>query len=80
MSKTDKVLETIKDDPITINQIATQTQLPQSLVSSILASLLRQKRIQREKIERTSGTGPKMQWAYKLLTQTAENVVDSVSG
>jgi len=79
MSKTDKILGTIGNDPITINKISEITEFPQSVVSGILSALLRRKIIQREKIERISGTGPKMQWAYKIVDQNAEIVVDSVA-
>lgn len=80
MSKTDKILETINDQPITISKIAEVTELPQSLVSGILAALLRRKIIEREKIERSSGTGPKMQWAYKKSSQPEKIVVESAVG
>lgn len=79
MSKTDKILQTMGEEPITLNKISQLTEMQQSVISGILISLLRQKRIQREKIERISGAGPKLQWAYKLVAQNAENVVDSVS-
>lgn len=77
MSKTDKILEVINDQPITISKIAEATELPQSLVSGILAALLRRNIIEREKVERISGTGPKMQWAYKKSSQTEKVVVES---
>lgn len=80
MSKTDKILETISDELITMNKIAEKTELPQYTISGILAALIRRGIIQREKVERISGTGPKMQWAYKLSPQTEKIVVESAVG
>lgn len=75
MKYTDKIYEIISNstDPVTLKQIQTQLELSPGMVSGSLISLLKSGKINREKIERTSGTGPKMQWSYKVV-DTAEKI------
>lgn len=79
VKNTDKILEIITNasEPITLKQIQDQTELKPGIVSGTLAHLCKAGVICREKVEKTSGNGPKMQWAYKIVAQTQQTDVDS---
>lgn len=71
MRTTDRIYEIVASatEPMTLKQIQDQIDLTPGILSGSLASLVKSKRLTRERVERTNGTGPKMQWAYKLLAQ-----------
>ena len=75
MKHTDRILEIISNsaDPVTLKQIQEQLELNPGTVSGSLVFLCKCGKVCREKIESASGTGPKMQWAYKLV-DTVEKI------
>lgn len=79
VKNTDKILELITNatEPITLKQIQDQTELKPGIVSGTLVHLCKTGVICREKIEKSGGNGPKLQWAYKLVAQTQQTDVDS---
>lgn len=79
VKNTDKILEIITNatEPITLKQIQDQTELKPGIVSGTLVHLCKSGVIVREKVEKTSGNGPKLQWAYKIVAQNQQTVVDS---
>ena len=81
MKTTDKILEIISSasDMVTLKQIQDATEIKPGIVSGSLVHLCKSGKISREKVERVSGTGPKMQWAYKKVAQTQENSLQSPS-
>jgi hypothetical protein len=76
VKNTDKILEIIAaaNDFITLKQIQDATEIKPGIVSGSLVHLCKSGKIFREKVERVSGNGPKMQWAYKTLEKTEEKV------
>jgi predicted transcriptional regulator len=64
-------------EPVTLKQLQDQLELKPGIVSGSLASLCRAGRLSREKIEKTNGNGPKLQWAYKTVAISQENNVES---
>jgi predicted transcriptional regulator len=64
-------------EPVTLKQLQDQLELKPGIVSGSLASLCRVGRLSREKVEKTNGNGPKLQWAYKTVAITQENNVES---
>jgi predicted transcriptional regulator len=64
-------------EPVTLKQLQDQLDLKPGIVSGSLASLCRAGRLSREKIEKTNGNGPKLQWAYKTVAITQQNNVES---
>lgn len=69
MKHTTRILEIISKstDPVTLKQIQSQLELNPGIVSGSLVHLCKSSKITREKMERSSGTGPKQQWCYKLV-------------
>lgn len=74
VKNTDKILEIITNakEPVTLKQIQDQTELKPGIVSGTLVHLCKAGLVTREKIEKTGGNGPKLQWAYKLAEKQAE--------
>ena len=64
-------------EPVTLKQLQDQLELKPGIVSGSLASLCRAGRLSREKVEKTNGNGPKLQWAYKTVAISQENNVES---
>lgn len=69
MKNTDKIFDFINsaDDLVTMKQLQDALEMKPGILSGSLASLCKSGRLVREKIERTNGNGPKMQWAYKVV-------------
>ena len=69
MKTTDRILEviTVSSEPVTLKQIQAQLELSPGILSGSLVHLCKSNKITREKVERSSGTGPKQQWCYKLV-------------
>jgi len=69
LKTTDKVLEIIakSDEPVTLKFIQNLLGIKPGAVSGTLVFLFKTGKITREKIERSSGTGPKQQWCYKIV-------------
>jgi hypothetical protein len=69
LKTTDRILEVItaSPEPVTLKQIQVQLGLSPGILSGSLVHLCKSNRVAREKIERSSGTGPKQQWCYKLV-------------
>ena len=65
---TDRIFELVaaSTEPMTLKQLQDQLELSPGIVSGSLASLCKSGRLCREKMEKTNGTGPKMQWTYKI--------------
>lgn len=79
MKTTDRIFDIVSQsqEPVTLKQLQDQLEIKPGIVSGSLASLCRSGRLSREKIEKTNGNGPKMQWAYKTVAQTQQNQVES---
>jgi len=69
MTNVDKIMGFISNskEPVTVKQLHEALDIKQSLLSGTLVMLVKTKRLEREKIERINGNGPKMQWAYKVV-------------
>lgn len=69
MTNVDKIMGFISSskEPVTVKQLHEALDIKQSLLSGTLVMLVKTKRLEREKIERINGNGPKMQWAYKVV-------------
>lgn len=73
---TDRIIEFIsnQDHPVTINELHLKLDIKQSALAGFLVGLCKSGKLVREKIERaTTSTGPKLQWAYKVVAQTQQN-------
>lgn len=77
MRTTDRIYEMIagSTEPVTLKQLQDQLELKPGILSGSLASLVKSGRLMREKVERTNGNGPKMQWAYKILAEAEKIAV-----
>jgi hypothetical protein len=69
MKNTDKIFDFINsaNDLVTMKQLQDSLEMKPGILSGSLSSLCKSGRLIREKIERTNGNGPKMQWAYKVV-------------
>lgn len=74
MKNTDKIFDHINSasDLVTMKQLQDALEMKPGILSGSLASLCKSGRLVREKIERTNGNGPKMQWAYKVVATPSE--------
>lgn len=74
MKNTDKIFDFVNSatEPVTMKQLQDALEMKPGILSGSLASLCKSGRLVREKIERTNGNGPKMQWAYKVVAQATE--------
>jgi hypothetical protein len=57
-------------EPVTLKMLQDQLELKPGIVSGSLATLCRAGRLSREKVEKTNGNGPKLQWAYSCKKET----------
>jgi predicted ArsR family transcriptional regulator len=75
MKTTEKILEFIasQDRMVTLKEIQDALEIKASAVAGFLVALCKSGRLTREKIERTNGSGPKMQWAYKCVASSQQN-------
>jgi predicted transcriptional regulator len=75
MTTTNKIFEFIsnQDRMVTLKEIQDGLEIKASAVSGFLAALCKSGRLTRKKIKRTNGSGPKMQWAYKLVASSQQN-------
>ena len=66
MRTTERIYDMVANatEPVTLKQLQDQLELKPGIVSGSLASLCRAGRLSREKVEKTNGNGPKLQWAY----------------
>jgi predicted transcriptional regulator len=74
MKNTDKIFDFVNfaDEPVTMKQLQDALEMKPGILSGSLASLCKSGRLTREKVERTNGNGPKMQWAYKVVAETPQ--------
>ena len=74
MKNTDAIYEFIKNatEPVVMKQLQDALEMKPGILSGSLVSLVKSGRLVREKIERISGNGPKMQWAYKTVAETPQ--------
>ena len=79
MKTTDRIFELVSNstEAVTLKQLQDQLELKPGIVSGSLASLCRAGRLSREKVEKTNGNGPKLQWAYKTVAIPQQNHVES---
>ncbi len=57
-----------------IKELHDNLDIKQSALAGFLVGMCKSGRLVREKIERaTTSTGPKMQWAYKVVAQTQQS-------
>jgi DNA-binding HxlR family transcriptional regulator len=82
MKNTDKIFDFINSatDPVTMKQLQDGLDMKPGILSGSLASLCKSGRLTREKVERTNGNGPKMQWAYTVVAQDKEKHLESSVG
>lgn len=76
MTTVDKIMEFIaaSKEPVTVKQLHDALDIKQNLLSGTMVMLVKTGRLQREKIERINGNGPKMQWAYKVVANSPQGV------
>jgi len=74
MKNTDAIYDFIKNatEPVVMKQLQDALEMKPGILSGSLVSLIKSGRLVREKIERISGNGPKMQWAYKVVANTQQ--------
>ena len=74
MKTTDKIFEFVsqQDHPVTLKELHDALEIKASALAGFLVALCKSGRLSREKIERTSGNGPKMQWAYKVVAKSQQ--------
>lgn len=79
VKNTDKILEYLgtKEENVTLKELQDALEMKPGILSGTLVALLKSGRVSREKIEKTSGQGPKMQWAYKIVAQIPQTAVES---
>ena len=79
MRTTERIYDMVANatEPVTLKQLQDQLELKPGIVSGSLASLCRAGRLSREKVEKTNGNGPKLQWAYKTVAIQQQNHVES---
>jgi len=73
---TDRIYEWIAQQNrlVTIKELHDSLDIKQSALAGFLVGMCKSGRLAREKIERaTTSTGPKMQWAYKVVAQTQQS-------
>jgi predicted transcriptional regulator of viral defense system len=76
VTTTDKILEFIgkQDRAVTLKEINDSVEVKASSLAGFLVMLCKSGKLVREKIERpTTSTGPKLQWAYKLVAIPQQN-------
>lgn len=76
MKTTDRIYEWIAQQNrlVTIKELHDSLDIKQSALAGFLVGMCKSGRLVREKIERaTTSTGPKMQWAYKVVAQTQQS-------
>lgn len=80
MKTTDRIYDMISKstEPMTLKQLQDPLDIKPGVLSGSLASLVKSGRLVREKVERTNGNGPKMQWAY-TVANSQQNHVESTS-
>lgn len=80
MKTTDRIFDLVSTSTelMTLKQMQDQLELKPGIVSGSLASLVKSGRLTREKVERSNGNGPKMQWAYGVAKVQQPGVESSV--
>lgn len=75
MNTTTKIYDFIsqQDRPVTLREIQNALDIRVTSLPGFLTSLVKSGKLSREKIERVSGTGPKMQWVYKCVASAQQN-------
>jgi predicted ArsR family transcriptional regulator len=64
MKSTERILDfiTTQNRPVSLKEIQEALEIKPNLVAGFLVSLCKSNRLTREKLERTNGNGPKIQW------------------
>lgn len=75
MNTTTKIYDFInqQDHPVTLKELQDALDIKPTSLAGFLVALLKSGKLTRDKIERASGNGPKMQWAYKCVASTQQN-------
>jgi predicted ArsR family transcriptional regulator len=75
MKSTERILDfiTTQNRPVSLKEIQEALEIKPNLVAGFLVSLCKSNRLTREKLERTNGNGPKMQWFYKVVANPQQN-------